>query len=171
MSDYREVRGDDQYIGCRKVLALRRIDVPLGQPGDFSIMASRTAVLCTLLVLMLVIRAACVILERPVHIPAEWLSPRIADDAETLLAFGAPIPLACADMSDLELIPGVSDSVATELLEKRDRIIAHARENSAYAALQLARGIGVRKAELLSPLLSLEDACHQGDTYEPFRSP
>jgi hypothetical protein len=71
-------------------------------------------------------------------------------------------------MSDLELIPGVSDNLAKELLDKRDRIIAHARNHSAKEALQLARGVGVHKAEVLSSLLSLENACHQGEIYTPF---
>lgn len=134
-------------------------------------MASRITILCTLLVLIFAIRAAYVVFERPSRIPAEWLQPRIDADAETLLAFGAQIPLACADMSDLELIPGVSDNLARELLDKRDRIIAHARAHSTHDALQLARGVGAHKAEVLSSLLSLQDACHQGEIYAPFLVP
>jgi hypothetical protein len=110
------------------------------------------------------------VFEKPSRIPAEWLSPKIDADAETLLAFGAQIPLACADMSDLELIPGVSDNLAKELLDKRDKIIAHARDSSPHEALQLARGVGERKAEVLSALLSLEDACYQGEIYAPLVS-
>lgn len=134
-------------------------------------MASRITILCTLLVLILAIRAAYIVFEKPSRIPAGWLQPRIDADAETLLAFGAQIPLACADMSDLELIPGVSDKLAQELLDKRERIIAHARDHSPHVALQIAHGVGVRKAEVLSSLLSLEDACHQGEIHAPFVVP
>jgi hypothetical protein len=134
-------------------------------------MASRTAILCTFLILIATIRTACLVLTTPSRIPEEWLRPRIEADAETLLAFGAQIPLACADISDLELIPGVSDNLAKELLDMRTRIIAHARNHSPYEALQLARGVGAHKAELLSSRLSLEDACYQGESYIPFEIP
>jgi hypothetical protein len=130
-------------------------------------MASRTATLCALLVIMLGIHAAWTVLETHPRIPATWLVPKIDADAETLLAFGARIPLACADMSDLELIPGVSDKLAIELLQKREQIIAHARDSSPHEALQLAHGVGQHKAEVLASLLSLEDSCHQGEVYKP----
>ncbi len=128
-------------------------------------MASRTATLCALLVVVLGLQAAWTILRWEQPIPEAWLSPPINSNAETLLAFGAQIPLACADISDLELIPGVSDKLALELLKNRDRIISHAENTSVHEALELAHGIADRTAQKLSSFISLADSCHQGETY------
>jgi hypothetical protein len=130
-------------------------------------MASRTATLCAILLVFLAFHAAWTILRREQPVKETWLYPAVDADAETLLAFGARIPLACADIADLELIPGISDRLALELLENRARIIAHAESTSEREALQLAHGVADRTADKLASFISLEDSCHQGDTYRP----
>jgi hypothetical protein len=82
-------------------------------------------------------------------------------DAESMLASGQPIPLLCADMSSLELIPGISDKTALELLEKRNSIIL------AEESLQLARGIGGKTAARLVRYLAVNGVCDTVEGYHP----
>jgi len=89
-------------------------------------------------------------------------------DPESLLATGATLPLACADMWSLQLITGVSDRMAEELLLKRERIIAAAETRPLADALQLARGIGKKTGVTLAKLLSTERVCRDEPPYMPF---
>lgn|GEM_PF-6263301 len=134
-------------------------------------MLSRTATLCSLIIVVSALRLALNLFIPLPRVPEAWLTPAFDADAETLLASGSRIALACADISDLELISGVSDTLAHELLRKRAEIIAHARHTSATEALQLARGVGTHKAKLLSRFISLEDGCYQSEQYLAHKRP
>jgi hypothetical protein len=88
-------------------------------------------------------------------------------DAESMLASGQPIPLLCADMSSLELIPGISDKTALELLEKRNSIILAESHRSLEESLQLARGIGGKTAARLVRYLAVNGVCDTVEGYHP----
>lgn len=104
-----------------------------------SVVASRLLVGATLRVL------------RPTRNPPQFL---VAADAESMLAMGDKLPLACADMASLELIVGVSDTLATELLAKRKEILRVAQRTNMHVALQVARGVGEKTATNLTKFLS-----------------
>jgi hypothetical protein len=90
----------------------------------------------------------------------------VAADAESMLAIGDKLPLRCVDMASLELIIGVSDRLATELLAKREEILSAAHMTSMHSALQLARGVGEKTATNLTRFLSptSEQACPTATT-------
>ena len=93
----------------------------------------------------------------PLRPRAEWFIPPTNASAETLLAMGEKIPFGCADMSDLLLIPGVSDKSASTLLAQRDRIIAAAAGIPGHGSpFTLAHGIGEKRAALLARFLTFE---------------
>jgi DNA uptake protein ComE-like DNA-binding protein len=86
-------------------------------------------------------------------------------DPESLLASGHPLPLSCADLSSLELLPGISDKTGTELLEKRDSIIRAERFTSLEESFQLARGVGSKTAARLVRYLSANGDCDYAERY------
>ncbi len=71
-------------------------------------------------------------------------------------------------MWSLELIKGISDTLATELLRERSRILAAARTSDHSKALQIAHGIGEKKSSEILHYLELRDDCTQGNQYEEF---
>lgn len=90
------------------------------------------------------------------------------DDPESLLATGQQMPFVCADMWSLELISGVSDTLATELLERRASILQAARHAPPEVALQLARGVGAAKSRELAKFISMEEACAKRRAFDIF---
>lgn len=89
-------------------------------------------------------------------------------DPESLLAAGERIALGCADLSALELIPGVSDSLAEALLAKRTAIALAHQTSPITTSLELARGVGPRNAASLARYLGTGDTCEGYETYKPF---
>jgi hypothetical protein len=89
-------------------------------------------------------------------------------DAESLLASGQGLPLMCADISTLELIPGVSDKLAVEILQRRESIRNATRDRPFEDSLQLARGIGEKNASRVTRYLSLEGTCESAERYSLF---
>jgi len=87
------------------------------------------------------------------HIATSLTAP--INDPESILAIGDMIPLQCADVASLELISGVSDSLALELINKRAAILSAARTLTTDEALQLAHGVGENTAKRLATLISL----------------
>ena len=84
---------------------------------------------------------------------------RALTDSESRLAMGAKIPLRTADQFDLELIPGISSKLSTNILKRRDEILKYARgkKPSDHAkALEKAHGIGEKSAQKLYRYLDLE---------------
>lgn len=83
---------------------------------------------------------------------------RDRSDSESLLASGVLLPLQAADLYSLELLPGISDRMAHEILAVRDAILRQARGlpcETRYRALELAHGIGEKRALSLSHHLQL----------------
>lgn len=83
----------------------------------------------------------------------------IHNDAESMMASGERIPLRAATLYDLILISGISDTTAMNILTKRDEILALSEsktEPHKHKALELAKGIGVKKAHHLSSLITLD---------------
>ena len=79
---------------------------------------------------------------------------------------GEKLPLACADISSLELIKGISDTLAFELLAKRYDIMRAAFDGNDYEAIQKARGVGVKTGEYLLRYLDLTTRCGVSARYE-----
>jgi hypothetical protein len=122
-------------------------------------MARRATVLCSVFTaLLLVLYIGRVVTPGPA-VPATWLFPPRDSDAETLLAFGAQIPLACADVSQLELLPGVSESVAAEILGAYEEIRTVAAESGPEAAFTRVYGIGPAKAAGLARDVAVSGEC------------
>lgn len=88
-----------------------------------------------------------------------WLREPPFTELESRLAMGLPMPLACADASDLELLKGVSDTLAFELIKERQTILQAASRGSPSDALQLVHGVGPKTAEKLARYLDLVHVC------------
>lgn len=79
---------------------------------------------------------------------------------------GQKLPIACADVWSLELIKGISDPLAVELIEKRFDIMRAALNGSHQEAIQKARGIGDKTGERLLQYLALTERCETHENLE-----
>ena len=102
-------------------------------------------------------------------IPLSWLDPPSHEDPEGRLAMGLKLSLACADMWSLELLKGVSDTLALELIDKRYEIMRAAFNGSQVEAIKKAHGIGDKTAEKLLAYLDLQERCERIERYELLR--
>lgn len=126
----------------------------------------------TLIIVMALIPARLLLLlEKPEVIPNSWLVAPSPDDPETRLAMGEKLPLACADIATLELIKGISDVLAFELLEKRYEIMRAALNETHLEAIQRAHGVGKKTGEKLLNYLDLTTRCSAKDPYEVWEGP
>lgn len=82
---------------------------------------------------------------------------------------GYPLPLACANVWSLELIKGISDTLALELIDKRREIVAAATREAPHSALQRAHGIGDKVANKLLRYISVTERCHDESPVEFFK--
>lgn len=103
------------------------------------------------------------------EVVASWLAPPPYDDPEGRLAMGYKLPLECANLWSLELIKGVSDTLAFEILDKRFEILRAALNGSHRDALQKARGIGEKTAERFLQYLDLTGRCVLQERLEVWR--
>lgn len=74
-------------------------------------------------------------------------------DPESILVFGKRLSLGIVDMYSLELIPGVSDTLAQGILKNRSAILRRARNlplSAQCEALMIAKGIGPKMARKLA---------------------
>lgn len=91
----------------------------------------------------------------------------IADDAESIFARGDRLPLRCVDVSTLEMIRGVADTLAFQLVEARERVIVAYRNGLRDTeALKRVRGIGPATAERLLSFISLDGECADSPRFE-----
>ena len=104
-------------------------------------------------------------------VPPSWLTPPSHNDPESRLAMGEKLPLRCADISSLELIKGISDTLAFELLERRYEIMRAALQGSHVEAIQKAQGVGDKTAEKLLPYIDLTAPCSVTERYEVWEAP
>ena len=81
---------------------------------------------------------------------------------------GYQLPLACANVWSLELIKGISDTLAFELIEKRREILIAATRESPESAIQRAHGVGEKVAPKLLRYLSVTERCHDPNQMELF---
>lgn len=95
-------------------------------------------------------------------------TPPPHSDPEGRLAMGYPLPLACADPWSLELIKGISDTLAFELIEKRREILAAAAREPATSSLKRAHGVGDKVAPKLLRYLSLTERCQDSNELKLF---
>jgi hypothetical protein len=78
-------------------------------------------------------------------------------DAESRLALGEPLELSTASIYDLELIAGISDTMATRIMEKKGEILLQASllpPERRWLALTLVHGIGPKKGAHLARFIA-----------------
>jgi hypothetical protein len=81
-------------------------------------------------------------------------------DPESQFAMGHHIPLACADLPTLELIPGVSDTLASSIMIMRPEILYHAAQGESFlTSWELAHGVGPASARRLDNFFNLSGTC------------
>jgi len=91
----------------------------------------------------------------------------VHEDAESVFARGEKLPLRCADVSTLEMIRGIADTLAFQLVATRERVqVAHERGESEVAALQHVHGVGPATAALLARYIRLEGVCQEEPHFE-----
>ena len=93
------------------------------------------------------------------RLPANLLTATPICQSEQQFALGHTIALSSADIYDLELIPKISDKLAYNILNEKERIIsAEHNKNSKkkLSPLELAHGVGKKTASRLSFYLSLK---------------
>ena len=129
-------------------------------------MSWRSTGLSILLILATLVARVPSLVAPQAHIPASWLQPPKHRDPEGRLAMGMKLPLECADMWSLELLKGVSDTLAIELLDKRYEVMRAAFNGSHIEAIKKARGVGDKTAEKLLEYLDLQDRCVTTESYE-----
>ena len=76
-------------------------------------------------------------------------------DPESLLARAEKLPLICLNLAELELIPGMSDTLASSLLSARSKVLSAYRQTHNYSALTLVEGVAEKRAQTLSAYLDL----------------
>ncbi len=109
------------------------------------------------------------LLAPPLKVDPSWLIPPSHDDPEGRLAMGLKLPLECANVWSVELIKGVSDTLAFELIDKRFDIIRAALNGSHREAIQKAHGIGEKTGERLLEYLDLTERCDVEEHLEVWR--
>ena len=82
-------------------------------------------------------------------------------DAESLLAQGRRLPLLCSAAEDLELLPGVTDRVAGELLAAAKELARIAPRLGEQEALLNVHGIGPQRAPFFAQHLDLAQECER----------
>ena len=81
-----------------------------------------------------------------------------SNDAESKLALGQRLKLEACDVFALELIPGISDTLAFKMVEKRSTIAETAQylsHSSKHRALEIIHGIGKKTAQKLNYYLEV----------------
>ena len=82
----------------------------------------------------------------------------LADEPENRLAFGLKLDLNSASLFGLELIPGLGDKLAGDLIKKRDKIYQSSLalpEETRHRAFELAHGIGPKTSRKIEPYLEV----------------
>lgn len=132
-------------------------------------MSWRTTGLSLLILICFIgLRLADLASPRPSFDPS-WLIPPSHEDPEGRLAMGYGLAFQCADVWSLELLKGVSDTIAFELLNKRLAIVRAAHKVTPIEAIQMARGIGKKTGEKLLTYLDLTERCERHERFEVLR--
>jgi hypothetical protein len=88
-------------------------------------------------------------------------------DAESIFARGDRLPLTCTDVSTLEMIRGISDGLAFQLVAARERVVnAYLQGEEDVIALQRVHGIGPATAERLLGFIRLDGYCAEPHRFE-----
>jgi DNA uptake protein ComE-like DNA-binding protein len=91
--------------------------------------------------------------------PAQLAKAAAFSDAESLLAINQKLALYRVDLYDLELIPGISERLAEEIITHRDELLRHAAslpKNKQHQSLELIHGIGPKTARQLAKYITFE---------------
>ena len=100
---------------------------------------------------------------------AQGSSAPTPHDAESLIARMETVPLACASLLDLELIPGVTDRVASSLIERREWMLSNAALIGEQAVLEHVHGVGPALAHTLLSFISLRHGCPHPPSGPPLK--
>jgi len=124
----------------------------------------RYAGLTIVLALIILVREIARLSAQIVTPQAEWFTPSPSIDAESRLAMGLKLPILCADLAALELISGVSDRLASDLLLNRFKMRAslqgHGKQGlSEQQALELTHGVGPKTSAKLIQFISIAEPC------------
>lgn len=74
-------------------------------------------------------------------------------DQESQLSISGKLSLMSSSVSDLLLIPGVGDSLAQEIFEKKFLIYYHSKIDGMEKSLMLAKGIGKANSKKIAEYL------------------
>ena len=81
------------------------------------------------------------------------------NDPEGCLARGARLRLSKANMWALELIPGISDTLADNILTRRKyvrHVAPHLTEGTRHTALEVVHGLGPKSARKLGKYIEID---------------
>ena len=110
---------------------------------------------CLLVMLLMGVMVIAQLRTWPVEVNMAALVSIERHNAEACLAAGCKIPLSFAGMYELELVPGISDTLALNILRARGAILK-IRHKSGCAAFTEAQGIGEKTARTLCDYILLE---------------
>lgn len=124
----------------------------------------RYAGLTIVLALIILVREIARLSAQSVTPQAEWFTPSPSINAESRLAMGLKLPILCADLVALELISGVSDRLASDLLTNRFKMRAALQGGgkpglSEQQALELTHGVGPKTSAKLIQFISIAEPC------------
>ncbi|MEY4668276.1 MAG: hypothetical protein RL518_975 [Pseudomonadota bacterium] len=111
------------------------------------------------------------LLARPPETASSWFVPPSHEDPEGRLAMGDTLALECLNVWSAELIKGVSDKLALELLDKRFAVMRAATTSSPLEAIQSVPGVGEKTAHRLLEYLDLRGRCETQERFEMWRHP
>lgn len=80
-------------------------------------------------------------------------------DAESFFAAGLQLPIGCARVTDLELISGISDTIARTLLRSREEDRSSSSMPAFRERLLSVKGVGPKLADSLLSFLSPISPC------------
>lgn len=119
-------------------------------------MRYQSIALSILLVLFALMRALYALMVVDATNAAETGHPGSAStDPESRLARGEKLPFGCLDLADLELIPGVSETLGNNMLRYRSKVMIAHRASRDHTALTEVPGIGEKRSRELYSYLDL----------------
>jgi hypothetical protein len=122
-------------------------------------MDRRVIVITLLLILVVLAVRSLAVHRRSITLLPEWMATSVLQTPEESWARGHPVPFACVDLVDLELLPGVSEVLGLRLLAHRERIIEAAKHPQDASGLLSVFGLGEKKQRELARYLTFEKAC------------
>lgn len=118
-------------------------------------MRHHTFALAILLTLFALVRATEALFMTRTTVTTDSSAQRPPTDPESLLARAEKLPFPCLNLAELELIPGISDTLGSAMLRGRSKVVGEYQRTHNYSALTLIEGVGDKRAQTLSSFLDL----------------